>query len=86
MMRPTADEKKIGLEIGVDQRLPLVYADPDRVLEVLINLVDNAIKFTPAEGSVMVQASMVDADPGNVYISVSDTGRGIGPEAKSSDL
>ena len=83
MMRPMADEKKIGLEIGLDQRLPLVHADPDRVLEVLINLVDNAIKFTPAEGSVMVQASMVDADPGYAYISVSDTGRGIGPQAKA---
>jgi hypothetical protein len=45
--------------------------------------VDNAIKFTPAEGSVMVQASIVEADPGYVYISVSDTGRGIGPEAKA---
>jgi len=83
MMRPMADEKKIGLEIGLDQRLPLVHADPDRVLEVLINLVDNAIKFTPPEGSVMVQASLVDADPGFVYLSVSDTGRGIGPEAKA---
>jgi signal transduction histidine kinase len=83
MLRPTAEEKQIGLEVGVDQRLPLVYADPDRVLEVLINLVDNAIKFTPADGSVMVQASMVDADPGFVYVSVSDTGRGINPEAKA---
>ena len=83
MMRPLADEKKIGLEIGLDQRVPLVHADPDRVLEVLINMVDNAIKFTPAEGSVMVQASMVDADPSHVYISVSDTGRGISPEAKA---
>jgi signal transduction histidine kinase len=83
MLRPTADEKQIGLEVGLDQRLPLVHADPDRVLEVLINLIDNAIKFTPAEGSVMVQASMVEADPGCVYISVSDTGRGIGPEAKA---
>ena len=83
MLRPTADEKKVGLEIGLDQRLPLVHADPDRVLEVLINLVDNAIKFTPAEGSVMVQASMVEADPSYVYISVTDTGRGMGPEAKA---
>ncbi len=83
MMRPAADEKRIGLEVGIDQRLPLVHADPDRVLEVLINLCDNAIKFTPAEGAVMVQACMVDADPSSVYISISDTGRGIGPEAKA---
>ncbi len=83
MLRPTAEEKKVGLEIGLDQRLPLVSADPDRVLEVLINLLDNAIKFTPADGAVMLQASMVEADPGSVYISVSDTGRGIGPEAKA---
>ncbi len=83
MLRPTANEKKVGLEIGLDQRLPLVQADPDRVLEVLINLVDNAIKFTPADGAVMLQASMVEADPESVYISVSDTGRGIGPEAKA---
>ncbi len=83
MMRPTADEKRIGLEIAVDQTLPLVHADPDRVLEVLINLVDNAIKFTPPDGAVMVQACRVDADPGSVYISVSDTGRGISPESKA---
>jgi signal transduction histidine kinase len=83
MLRPTADEKKIGLEIGLDQRLPLVHADPDRTLEVLINLLDNAIKFTPPDGSVMVQANVVDADPGFVYISVSDTGRGINPETKT---
>jgi signal transduction histidine kinase len=83
MMRPMAAEKKVGLEIGLDQRLSLVLADPDRVLEVLINLVDNAIKFTSPDGSVMVQASMVDADPAYVYLSVTDTGRGISPEAKA---
>src|ERR1700688_3462681 len=82
MLRPTANEKKVGLEIGVDQRLPLVQADPDCVLEIMINLLDNAIKFTPPDGSIMLQASLVDADPGTVCISVSDTGRGIGAEAK----
>jgi hypothetical protein len=67
----------------MDSRLPLVLADPDRVLEVLINLIDNAIKFTPAEGSIVVKANMVQADVSSVYISVTDTGRGISPEAKS---
>jgi signal transduction histidine kinase len=83
MLRPTANEKNVGLEIGLDHRLPLVHADPDRVLEVLMNLLDNAIKFTPPEGAVMMQAHMVDADPGSVYVAVSDTGRGISPEAKA---
>src|SRR5258708_10105452 len=62
MLRPTANERNVGLEIGIDQRLPLVHADPDRILEVLINLTDNAIKFTPPDGAVMIQANMVDAD------------------------
>jgi len=81
MMQAMAEEKRIGLEIGLDSRIPFVYADPDRILEVLLNLIDNAIKFTPPEGSVIVKASLVEADPAFAYISVADTGRGIGPEA-----
>jgi signal transduction histidine kinase len=83
MMRPTAQGKQIGIEMAVDQRVPLVYADPDRILEVLINLIDNAIKFTPLEGSVTVKGTLHQTDPNTVYVSVSDTGRGISPEAKA---
>ncbi len=83
MMHATAQERQIGLEIGLDSRIPLVHADPDRILEVLINLTDNGIKFTPAEGSVIVKACMTEADPSSVYVSVTDTGRGISPEAQS---
>jgi signal transduction histidine kinase len=83
MMSPTAKEKHVGLEVGLDSRIPFVYADPDRVLQVLINLIDNAVKFTPPEGSVVVKACLAEADPSMVYISVADTGRGIGPEAKA---
>lgn len=83
MMSPTAKEKHVGLEVGLDTRIPLVYADPDRVLQVLINLIDNAIKFTPPGGSVMVKASVVEADLNMVYLSVTDSGSGIGQEAKA---
>jgi len=83
MMAATAKEKRVGLEVGLDSRIPFVYADPDRVLQVLINLIDNGIKFTPPEGSVLVKACMVEADPNMVYLSVSDSGCGIGPEAKA---
>ncbi len=81
MMRPTAVEKQVRLETTLDASIPLVYADPDRTLEVLINLIDNGIKFTPANGSVMVKSSMVETDPTSVYLSVSDTGRGIPRES-----
>ncbi len=83
MMLPTAQAKQIGIEIGFDHRIPLVNADPDRILEVLINLLDNAIKFTPADGAVTVRACMQNTDPDMVYVSVCDTGRGISPEAKT---
>jgi hypothetical protein len=53
------------------------------VLQVLINLIDNGIKFTPPDGSVMVKACLADADPDFVYISVVDSGRGISQEAKA---
>ena len=83
MMAASAREKQVGLEVGLDTRIPFVYADPDRVLQVLINLIDNGIKFTPPDGSVLVKACLAEADPNMIYLSVSDTGRGIGPEAKA---
>ena len=70
MMRATAHEKRIGLEVGVEDSIPYVHGDPDRILEVLINLIENAIKFTPADGSVTVQASRLPTDLGQVCISV----------------
>jgi signal transduction histidine kinase len=83
MMQPTAREKRVGLEMGLDTRIPFVYGDPDRVVQVLINLIDNGVKFTPPDGSVMVKACLADVDPDFVYISVTDTGRGINPESKA---
>jgi signal transduction histidine kinase len=83
MMQPAAREKGVGLEVGVDTRIPFVHGDPGRILEVLINLIENGIKFTPPGGSVTVQACLVQTDPDFVYISVADTGCGITPEARA---
>jgi signal transduction histidine kinase len=83
MMAPSAGEKHIVLESKLDTSIPLVFADPDRALEVLINLMDNAIKFTPAEGRVTVTASAQETDPSAVYVSVSDSGRGIPQDSLS---
>jgi signal transduction histidine kinase len=82
MMQAAAREKGVGLEVGVDTTIPFVYGDPDRILEVLINLIDNGIKFTPSGGAVTVQACLVPTDPDFVYVSVVDTGCGITPEAQ----
>jgi signal transduction histidine kinase len=83
MLQGTALAKGVGLEAGLDIRIPFVYSDSKRVLQVLTNLIDNAIKFTPADGSVMVRASLTENDPDFVQVSVTDTGRGISPEAKA---
>jgi sigma-B regulation protein RsbU (phosphoserine phosphatase) len=83
MMQATGAQKGVGLEVAVETGLPFVYGDPDRILEVLINLIDNAIKFTPADGGVTVQAGRMASDPDFICVSVSDTGCGIKPEARS---
>jgi signal transduction histidine kinase len=83
MMRSVAEEKQVGLEMGVDIRIPFVHGDPDRILEMLINLIDNGIKFTPPGGAVTVQACLAPTDRDFVYISVADTGCGIDPKAKA---
>jgi hypothetical protein len=81
MMRPRAEEKHVALAIASDPAIPLVYADPDRMCQVFINLIDNGIKFTPPNGTVSVKASLVETDPTSVYLSVSDSGRGIPQDA-----
>jgi hypothetical protein len=82
MLRAAANEKQIALKMTVDNGLPLVSADPERVLQILLNLIDNSLKFTPAGGSVTVNAALSPQDPTYVCISVTDTGRGVSPESK----
>jgi signal transduction histidine kinase len=79
---PLLDKKGLVLETAFDEELPLAHADPDRVRQVVTNLVDNAIKFT-SEGRISVRAKASemgrdkDRHPKFVEVCISDTGIGI---------
>ena len=80
---PSAWKKHIALCSDSPDALPLVTADRSRVLQIVTNLLDNAIKFTPENGSVSLRATVSDDDPRFVRVDISDTGRGIAPEERS---
>ena len=73
-MRPLAAKKRIKLRVDSDGSIPKFPMDAGRVKQVLLNLVGNAIKFTPEGGDVWVRA---DCDDRRVRIEVGDTGPGI---------
>jgi two-component system phosphate regulon sensor histidine kinase PhoR len=72
-----ADGKKQNLQIGPLEGLPALGADAQKIHQVLINLLNNAISYTPEGGSITVEAKPVTA---GVEISVTDNGIGIPPE------
>jgi signal transduction histidine kinase len=77
-VKPLAAEKPILLEAKVPEPSVLVWADRDKVTQVLMNLIGNAIKFTPPQGRVTVSASKDSAEWAQV--SVNDSGSGISAE------
>ena len=78
---PSAAEKTILLQAELPASLPLVHADPARVRQILTNLVQNAIKFTPEKGRITVRAKPGDEHKGFLLLEVEDTGCGLQPQA-----
>lgn len=74
-----ANKKHVTLEQVIEQVLPAVMGDVDRLQQLLINLVDNAVKYTPVNGTVTVKAqrTTINSSIDAVELSVSDTGTGI---------
>lgn len=73
--RAAAAEKRIALRFDLSPKMPVIQGDRDRLALSLHNLIGNAIKYTPEDGSVVVKA---DSDGSTVHVSVTDTGIGIG--------
>jgi PAS domain S-box-containing protein len=77
MFAPLTDEHDVALRVRVAADVPVVRADPERLVQALGNLLGNAAKFTPAGGEVSLD---VIADEGSVRCVVADTGPGIPAE------
>jgi len=77
MLRPLAEKQRQRLDVTVADGVDSVCADRDRLLQILSNLVGNAVKFTPPGGTITMAA---EAEDGAVRFRVSDTGTGIRPE------
>ena len=77
MFERQAAERSIALRLIVRDPVPAAYVDAERIVQVLTNLIGNAMKFTDSGGAITVEASAQGSD---VVIAVSDTGSGIPPE------
>lgn len=77
-LQPWAQKKRISLTLSAPEGLPLVAADAPRTVQVIVNLLSNSIKFTPAGGKITVSvAKRAEGNQGFVQYSVKDTGPGI---------
>jgi NtrC-family two-component system sensor histidine kinase KinB len=78
-MQPLADEKKVRLRFALADDLPVLYIDADMIERVIINLIDNAIKYSPDSGVVTISTATSGRE---VYARVKDNGPGIPLEAQ----
>jgi len=77
-LRPQLIEQCLQVAIEAPEEEVLAYADPDRTAQVLINLIGNAIRYTPEDGCITIR---VRCEPTHVQVVVEDTGIGIPAEA-----
>lgn len=80
LLRPQIEAKKQRLTVEVSRSLPAVEADVERIETVLVNLLQNAVDFTPPEGRITLLAQ---ASRGMVVVKVEDTGPGVPPEEQA---
>jgi two-component system phosphate regulon sensor histidine kinase PhoR len=69
--------KKINIQNNLQENLPHIWADRDRLTQILVNVLDNAVKFTPEDGSIFIDAGQKD---NYAVLTITDTGIGIPKE------
>ncbi len=69
--------KGVELALVLDQNLPQVTIDVDRINQALNNLVSNALRYTPEGGKITLQGKRIEGNPSTLEVSVTDTGAGI---------
>lgn len=74
---PKAKSKRIEIDNLIPEKLPLIRADRDRLTQIFVNILDNAVKFTPEFGKVSISAEETN---GFVLVGISDTGIGVPKE------
>ncbi len=77
-MQPKADEKNIEIRVQMESIAATVLADDKRIQQLIINILQNAIKFTPQHGKICVRVSIDDSND-QANIEVQDNGQGIDP-------
>jgi len=79
-LQAPARDKGVTLSFEASPKLPLVYADPTRIRQILIILLDNGVKFTGAGGSITVRTKVFPEDTHMLLVEVADSGCGISPD------
>jgi two-component system phosphate regulon sensor histidine kinase PhoR len=75
MFETKAAEKALTVDKSISHGLSFIWADRDKMAQILVNILDNAVKFTPSGGKISISA--VQGDSGFVVVKVTDTGTGI---------
>ena len=74
LVETKAKEKKITIHNNVRENFPMIRADKDKLTQIFVNILDNAVKFTPESGRITIAAKEADA---YTAVSISDTGIGV---------
>ncbi len=72
-----AQKQHVDMQVEADSTLPEIQVDPERIAQVLGNLISNALRYTPAQGRILLGAGLKE---NNVLLSIQDSGQGIAPK------